>query len=511
MKIKTQKLISCVLLVLILMTSILPTSASDTLNLNQSVSLNLSCDKQGYEFTVYQVGTLTSTENPFETKYNSFEDELSSSVLSGDTEELLKALNNLTLENSPIIETFNSTNEQNKTLTNLEQGIYYIKATNYPAGVKAVQNSVVALPYFNGNNWVYELDTVNLATKVLDDTPTTKKEITNSSKNNSNFTDVSLGDTVEFEITSTTTGSREMKLKSYVISDDMSSGLTLNNESIKLYLLDIDKNEVVTLNESFYTVNITQQADGENTLFNVSLTEDFLNQDMFYSSQVYYTSLTYTADLNKYAVVGTMGNPNEELHLEYSNQNGVMSSVEGNTVYVYTFAITTSKSDEDKKPLEGAEFTLYKTKSDAESNTNALASGTSNADGLVTYFNLDGQEMKLQSGTYFIKETKAPTGYITLDEVIENKIDVTYGDIFLDNTYITNAPLDGVATVSITNEKEDDQIETDGGDDETDTDGDGDNIQTGDTRNIILLSSILFISFTVISITLILSKRKEGA
>ena len=37
------------------------------------------------------------------------------------------------------------------------QGLYYIKATNFPAGVKSVTNSVVSLPYYN-NGWVYSIN-----------------------------------------------------------------------------------------------------------------------------------------------------------------------------------------------------------------------------------------------------------------------------------------------------------------------------------------------------------------
>ena len=89
--------------------------------------------------------------------------------------------------------------------------MYYIKATNYPAGVKSVTNSVVSLPYYN-NGWVYSINAIDLATKVNDGDVVTGKTITNSTKDNVNFTDVSLGDTVNFEIKSSTAGSSEMKL-----------------------------------------------------------------------------------------------------------------------------------------------------------------------------------------------------------------------------------------------------------------------------------------------------------
>ena len=94
-----------------------------------------------------------------------------------------------------------------KTFSSLDQGIYYVKCTKYPAGVKSVTNSVFALPYYQNNSWVYTLSAINLANKVVDGTPQTDKEITNSTKNNKNFTDVSVGDTVEFALNNTVTGS----------------------------------------------------------------------------------------------------------------------------------------------------------------------------------------------------------------------------------------------------------------------------------------------------------------
>ncbi len=440
-----------VLLITIFSMNILPVSASTTLNTNQKVSLDLACSKTGYEFTVYQVGTLINTTNPYGTKYVSNEVQLSDSIINGDIEELLSMLDDITLNNSPNVGVFNSTTQSTKSIENLDQGIYYIKATNYPAGIKSVQNSVVALPYYNGSNWIYEIEEIDLATKVIDGTPTTKKEITNSTKNNVNYTDVSLGDTVNFEIKSTTAGSTEMKLASYVISDDMSKGLTLNNDSFNVSLLNAEGEEITDLEPSEYTVNITKQADGQNTLFNVSLTEDYLNQDEFYAEDVYYTSLTYTADLNKYAIVGVEGNPNEELHLEYSNKNGVTSQIKGNTVYVYTYAVKTDKTDEEGNPLSGAEFSLYETKENAEHNTNVIATGVSDENGLVKYYNSKKEEMKLQSGTYYIVETKAPEGYNLHTNVIEISVDVTYGDVFTNGTYVTNSPVDGYASVEIKN------------------------------------------------------------
>lgn len=61
--------------------------------------------------------------------------------------------------------------------------------------------------------------------------------------------------------------------------------------------------------------------------------------------------------------------------------------------------LTFTKVDEDSNPLAGVEFSLY------DSNGNEYATATSAGDGTVTFNGL-------QLGTYTLKETKAPTGYV---------------------------------------------------------------------------------------------------
>ena len=93
-------------------------------------------------------------------------------------------------------------------------------------------------------------------------------------------------------------------------------------------------------------------------------------------------SLTYSAVLNKYAVVGTTGNPNEDVELTYGNSSSV-ASVPGNTVYVYTYGVNVMKKNENGTALSGAKFSIYKTNDNAQNNQNAIGSGTSDSNGKV--------------------------------------------------------------------------------------------------------------------------------
>ena len=244
-----------------------------------------------------------------------------------------------------------------------------------------------------------------------------------------------------------------MKLKSYTVYDEMSAGLTLDKDSVKVALLNAQGGKVADLTSTDYALNVTSEVDGKATTFNVALTNAYLQKNDFYAAGVTYTSVTYSAKLNKYAVAGKTGNPNSETKLVYSNKNGVESEVNGNTVYVYTFAVTTNKTDTDGKALEGAEFSLFKTEEDATALTNAIASGVSDKTGKVTYYNTSKEEIKLASGKYYIVETKAPTGYNIYGKVIPVTIDVTYSTTFVDGSYITNCPTDGTASVDVKDTK----------------------------------------------------------
>lgn len=109
--------------------------------------------------------------------------------------------------------------------------------------------------------------------------------------------------------------------------------------------------------------------------------------------------------------------------------------MEGNTVYVYAYALRTVKTKEDRTPFEGAEFALFRTEGDAKNQENAIATGVSDADGLVVYKTTDGDVIKLQSGTYYIVEAKASQGFALHGNPIPVSIEATYGDTFVNGTW----------------------------------------------------------------------------
>ena len=443
----TGKLLAVVMMLTLLFAAIPTASAATALKTDQKVNISVKCTKPGYTFELFRVANLKSTTaTPFKTEYKSLINSISAEILAGDSKAALDALDTADLSTAVSQGTFTSSaTNTTQSFSNLEQGIYYIKCVKYPAGVTSITNSVLALPYYN-NGWVYSYAEINLASKVADSTPSTEKSITNSTKNNTNYTDVSLGDTVNFKLKNTVAGSNDIKLTTYAVYDDMSAGLTLNKNSFKVTLVDAKGAKVADLTKGTdYKVNVTSEGEGKNTKFNVALTSEYLAKSDFYTSNAKFVIVTYSATVNKYAVVGTAGNPNEDVKLEYGNDSGV-DSVPGNKVYVYTYGLKVLKLNEASNPLAGATFDLYNDKA----HTNFIGTGTSDSNGNVIFKNSANEEMKLQSGTYYIVETVAPAGYNVYGKVIEVEIPVQYNSVFTKNTWVKNAPTNGAVEITVT-------------------------------------------------------------
>ena len=443
----TGKLLAAVMMLTLLFAAIPTASAATALKTDQKVNISVKCTKPGYTFELFRVADLKSTTaTPFKTEYTSLVNSISAEILAGDSKAALDALDNADLSTAVSQGTFTSSaTNTTQSFSNLKQGIYYIKCVKYPAGVTSITNSVLALPYYN-NGWVYSYAEINLASKVADSTPSTEKSITNSTKNNTNYTDVSLGDTVNFKLKNTVAGSNDIKLTTYAVYDDMSAGLTLNKNSFKVTLVDAKGAKVADLTKGTdYKVNVTSEGEGKNTKFNVALTSEYLAKSAFYTSNAKYVIVTYSATLNKYAVKGTAGNPNEDVKLEYGNDSGV-DSVPGNKVYVYTYGLKVLKLNEAGNPLAGATFDLYNDKA----HTNVIGTGTSDSNGNVIFKNSANEEIKLQSGTYYIVETVAPAGYNVYGKVIEVEIPVQYNSVFTKNTWVKNAPTNGTVEITVT-------------------------------------------------------------
>lgn len=278
----------------------------------------------------------------------------------------------------------------------------------------------------------------NINITVKTDVPSFEKKVLENVKYNqdggygtgyNDVADYNMGDAVPFKLIGSVPDMSRYDTYKYIFHDTLSDGLTLDENSIKVYVATdkagTDKAEIT---------GWTKAVNGQS--FSVSFTD---LKTVSGVSKGKYIIVEYTATLNQSAVVGLDGNPNTA-YLEYSNKPDQSGSGDtgntGNTpedkVIVFTYELDTTKVDgqNNNTKLEGAEFKLKNSNGKwAIVDSNSKVTGwadteeygstlTSDANGLFQVIGLD-------DGTYYLKETKAPTGYNLLSSEITVVITAT--------------------------------------------------------------------------------------
>ncbi len=250
--------------------------------------------------------------------------------------------------------------------------------------------------------------------------PTVDKEVLEDSTNTyGKGNDADVGDTVTFRATIKVTDGDP---KNYVLHDKMSEGLTFKGiTSVTRTNAGTSAHDTLNGTDHYTLKQGTALADSDCT-FELAFKENVLKPNDV-------VVVEYTAVINEKAVIGSTGNPNEAT-LEYKDgTRGTPSSTK-----TYTWKIDIYKYFQDsagtKKPLKDATFVLYRQNS---SNTPEYAKIsadkiewvtekdqatplTSDAEGKIAISRLDAD-------TYYLEETKAPTGYNPLTSPIEIKIE----------------------------------------------------------------------------------------
>ena len=303
------------------------------------------------------------------------------------------------------------------TFTGLDYG-YYVVAV--PGATVADTKSQYAT--------LVSVGSTNVDATIKGALPTVVKKV-----NGESATSAKIGDTLTFTLTSTIPDMSAYSAYTFNFKDTLSKGLTFKQ---------VDSVKVEGANSSLtegadYSVTTTSETSGE-TLLTVAMNE-FKKQQANVGKTI---TVTYTATLNKDAVVGGHGNTNSAT-IQYSNDpsNGGFGESEPSKVRVFTYGFTVDKYtgknyDDTATRLAGAEFTLAHKGGTAISFVKVADSATQNAvyrvakadeagatTTITTPANGKVDFRGLENGEYTLTETKAPAGYNKLASAIGVKVD----------------------------------------------------------------------------------------
>lgn len=326
--------------------------------------------------------------------------------------------NNITVGATATVSADASNSKYTATFTGLDYG-YYVVAV--PGATVADTNSQYAA--------LVRVHSTTVSVDIKGALPTVDKKV-QVDGTGKDATDAKIGDTLKFTLTSTIPDMSAYNTYTFNFKDTLSKGLTFGQvDSVKV-------GDTALTTDTDYTV-ATAPADNGKTLLTVTM-KNFKNQQANVGKKI---TVTYTATLNKDAVVGGAGNVNSAT-IQYSNNpstNGTGES-EPSKVRVFTYGFTVDKYtgknyDDTATRLAGAEFTLAHKGGTAISFVKVADSATQNAvyrvakadeagatTTITTPANGKVEFRGLENGEYTLTETKAPAGYNKLASAIGVKV-----------------------------------------------------------------------------------------
>lgn len=243
-------------------------------------------------------------------------------------------------------------------------------------------------------------------------------------------TDAKIGDTLTFTLTSTIPDMSAYGTYTFNFKDTLSKGLTFEQvKSVKV------EDKTLSVNTDY---TVTPPTAPNNTL-TVAMNDFKAKQQANAGKKI---TVTYTATLNKDAVVGGAGNVNSAT-IQYSNNPSTSGTGESepSKVRVFTYGFTVDKYTGDQYTdaatrLAGAKFTLAPKNGEPMSFVQVNAgSATAKAEyrvakadepgattTIITPANGKVEFRGLKNGEYTLTETEAPAGYNKLASAIGVKV-----------------------------------------------------------------------------------------
>lgn len=298
-----------------------------------------------------------------------------------------------------------SNNVPTQTITSLDDGIYYVYCAQKPGTVKAVSGSLISLPYYNGTDWTYKYNTVNLASKINVSGITVTKTVADSN--------VGTLKNADYTLTASTAGSTTNKIGTYAIVDNMDDALTLIKDTVKVYFVKKGVETEAATGDFTVVTGYKYNDDKDTATFAVVASDALLKNDKFYGYDT--IKVTFSAKVNADIADKVLSDlPNTD-GLYYGNKGNYTYKPFNDTVNVATAGLDVTKVDGNttSTKIAGAEFTLYKDSACTEAITvdgvTVKATTTTNGNDKFCY---GSNEFYFTPGVdYFVKETKAPAGY----------------------------------------------------------------------------------------------------
>lgn len=264
-----------------------------------------------------------------------------------------------------------------------------------------------------------------------------------------------IGQSVNFTLTSKVPDMSEFDTYYFAFKDTMSKGLTFDESSVTVTIGE----QTLTKDTDF---KVTTAKDANTSATNITI--EILN--MKNAGTAKYTAgadikVTYSATLNKDAVVGNTGNKNEA-KVEYQNgpnqdnhgtsnpsitttrtypvkvqKHAFEDTADANSVLAGAkFALSTSKTvptftkgDDGSYTLDTSDINVVRL---VGSDATYRVAETNNEEGAVTYFTTVATQATtingLKAGTYYLHEIEAPEGYNKLTAPVEVTITETKGE-----------------------------------------------------------------------------------
>ncbi|MEV7662049.1 SpaH/EbpB family LPXTG-anchored major pilin [Paenarthrobacter sp. NPDC089316] len=316
---------------------------------------------------------------------------------------------------------------------NLPVGLYLVTETGYPAGVTPSAPFLVSVPMTdpdNKDNWIYDVNVYP------------KNSITGATKTVEDAEDIKLGDQIDFTITGDIPN--ETVIDGYKIVDQLDAKLTYVGASATLVdgtVLTEGTDYNVVFDSATNTVSVVFTQAGRDLLaaHNDTKVQVVVNTTVNKIGEIENEALVYPNAASFNVTPGQPGGP-----------------VVTPPVVTKWGEITLQKVDQNGAALTGAEFSVYANEADAKAGTNPIVLNGETvfavaADGTLTISGLRYSDWANGAAvapgtpdyrTYYLVETKAPTGYELLAQPVSFLVNSTTTSVGIDLA-VKNVPSNG--------------------------------------------------------------------